>query len=137
MNAKEYLSQAYQLDQRINAKLEQVSNLWALATKATSTISDMPRSASTNCQRMENTFLKIVDLEQEINGDVDKLVDLKAEITHAIKAVSVPEYQLLLEMRYLCFKRWEDIAEAMNYNINNLFKLHRKALKEIRVPPKT
>ena len=40
MTAKEYLGQAYRLDQRIDAKLEQVSNLRALATKATATISD-------------------------------------------------------------------------------------------------
>ena len=35
MTAKEYLGQAYRLDQRIDAKLEQVANLRALATKAT------------------------------------------------------------------------------------------------------
>ncbi len=33
MTAKEYLNQAYRLDQRINAKLEQVSSLNQLATK--------------------------------------------------------------------------------------------------------
>ena len=32
MTAKEYLGQAYRLDQRIDAKLEQVANLRALAT---------------------------------------------------------------------------------------------------------
>ena len=44
MNAKDYLNKAYRLDQRINSKLEQVESLNALATKATSTLSDMPRS---------------------------------------------------------------------------------------------
>ena len=37
MTVKEYLSQAYRIDQRINSKLEQVASLRALATKATST----------------------------------------------------------------------------------------------------
>ena len=90
MTAKEYLGQAYRLDQRIDAKLEQVSNLRALATKATATISDMPRSSSPNLQHMESTILKIIDLEQEINEDIDRLVDLKKEITAAIKAVTIP-----------------------------------------------
>ena len=40
MTVKEYLSQAYRIDQRINSKLEQVASLRALATKATSTLSD-------------------------------------------------------------------------------------------------
>ena len=40
MTAKEYLSQAYKIDNDINSKLEQVASLRDLATKATSTISD-------------------------------------------------------------------------------------------------
>ena len=42
MKAKEYLSQAYRLDQRINSKIEQVASLNELATKCTSTITGMP-----------------------------------------------------------------------------------------------
>ena len=134
MTAKEYLGQAYRLDQRIDAKLEQVSNLRALATKATATISDMPRSSSPNLQHMESTILKIIDLEQEINEDIDRLVDLKKEITAAIKAVTAPEYQMVLELRYLFYKRWEEIAVSMNYTTANVFLLHGKALREIHVP---
>ena len=40
MNAKEYLSQAYRIDQRINSKLEQVMSLRALLGKATGTLTD-------------------------------------------------------------------------------------------------
>ena len=35
MTAKEYLGQAYRLDQRINSKLEQIRSLRDLTTKAT------------------------------------------------------------------------------------------------------
>ena len=38
MTAKEYLGQAYRLDQRINSKLEQVLSLRELTTKATATM---------------------------------------------------------------------------------------------------
>lgn len=134
MTAKEYLSQAYRLDQRIDAKLEQVANLRALAAKATATISDMPRSDSPNLQQMESTVVKIIDLEQEINADIDRLVDLKREITAVISAIAVPEYQIVLELRYLCYKRWEEIAVTMNYATNYIFELHGKALKKISVP---
>ena len=50
---KEYMNQAYRIDQRINAKIEQVSSLHSLATKATSTLSDMPGSGTRNVTRME------------------------------------------------------------------------------------
>lgn len=126
--AKSYLSQAYRIDSRINSKIEQVASLRELATKATSTLSDMPRSSSPNLNRMEDVILKIVTLEQEINADIDALVDLKHDIMRLIKKVQNPEYQTVLELRYLCFKTWEQIAVDMNYSIHHLYKLHNAAL---------
>jgi len=129
MTAKEYLGQAYRLDQRINSKLEQVMSLRDLATKATSTLSDVAPSGTRNVHRMEDIIVKIVDLENEINRDIDNLVDLKREMVSVIKAVTDPEYQTLLELRYLCFKSWEQIAVELRYSIHHLYKLHNAALE--------
>lgn len=130
MTVKEYLGQAYRIDQRINSKLEQVGSLRALAAKATSTISDMPHSGSRDVQSMEGIIVKIIDLENEINADIDTLVDLKREIVGIIKAIDNPEYQTLLELRYLCFFSWEKVAVEMDYDLRYLHKLHRKALEK-------
>lgn len=130
MTVKEYLGQAYRIDQRINSKLEQVGSLRALAAKATSTISDMPHSGSRDVQSMEGIIVKIIDLENEINADIDTLVDLKREIVRIIKAIDNPEYQTLLELRYLCFFSWEKVAVEMDYDLRYLHKLHRKALEK-------
>lgn len=134
MTAKEYLGQAYRLDQRINSKLEQVMSLRTLATKATSTLSDTPPSGTRNVHRMDDIIVKIVDLENEINHDIDNLVDLKREMVSVIKAVTDPELQTLLELRYLCFKSWEQIAVEMEYSIQHIFRLHDKSIKEIVLP---
>ena len=131
MTAKEYLSQAYRLDQRIDAKIEQVMSLRNLAAKATSTLSDAAPSGTQNVHRMEDIIIKIIDFENEINADIDRLVDLKREIMRVIKALPNPEYQTLLELRYLCFKPWEQIAVEMGYSIDNVYKLHRMALKTL------
>lgn len=131
MKIKEYLGQAYRIDQRINSKLEQISSLHDLATKATSTISDMPGSATRNIHRMEDIIVKIMNLEEEVNKDIDALVDLKMDITHLIKLVDNHEYQIILEQRYLCFKTWEQISVDMGYSIQHTFRLHDKALKEV------
>ena len=60
MTTKEFLNQAYRIDQRINSKLEQIKNLRELATKATSTISETGVCDSGNNQRMESNVVKIV-----------------------------------------------------------------------------
>ena len=131
MNAKEYLKQAFYLDKRINSKLEQVENLNALATKATSTLSDMPKNPNRGSSKLEDTIVKIVDLQEEINRDIDKLVDLKAEMVGTIKQIQNKELQVILEKRYLCFETWEKIAVDMNYDIRHIHRLHNRGLKEI------
>ncbi|CAC9936763.1 MULTISPECIES: DUF1492 domain-containing protein [Peptoniphilaceae] len=133
MNAKEYLKQAFYLDKRINSKLEQVESLNALATKATSTLSDMPKSPNRGSSKLEDTIVKIIDLQEEINRDIDKLVDLKKEIVRTIKKIEDKELQVVLEKRYLCFESWEKIAVEMNYSIQHIFRLHSKALKNIEI----
>ena len=72
----------------------------------------------------------MVDMENEINDDIDTLVDLKAEIMACIKRIDNTEYQTLLELRYLCFKRWEEIAIDLNYSMQYAFRMHERALEE-------
>jgi hypothetical protein len=83
---------------------------------------------------MEDTVIKIIEQEEELNAEIDELVDLKSEIRHIVDAVENPELRFILEERYLCFCSWEKIAADMDYGIDNVFKLHRKALETIRLP---
>lgn len=133
MNAKEYLSQAFRLDQRINSKLEQVASLRDLAAKVTASYTKDRVDGTKQRSPMENAIVKIIDLEYEIDADIDELVDLKREIIKAVKSVQQPEYQLLLELRYLSYKTWEETAEMMNYSWRNIHYIHAKALMAIKI----
>lgn len=128
MTAKEYLSQAYRLDQRINSKLEQLSSLNDLATKATATMTGMPRKPSPSPSHTADVVCKIIDLQNKINADIDRLVDLKGDMVKLIKAVDNTEQQTILELRYLCFKTWEQIAVDMGYSIHHLYKVHNRGI---------
>ena len=128
MTAKEYLSQALRLDQRIDAKIAQVASLNELATKCTATLTGMPRNPNRGGSTMADAVCKIVDLQNEINRDIDRLVDLKRELVAVIKAVEDTEYQTLLEKRYLCFQTWEQIAVDMHYSGKWILKMHDRAL---------
>lgn len=133
MNAKEYLSQAYYLDQRINSKLQQLDRLNDLATKYTAIITETPKSEGFSNSTLAATVSKIVDLQNEINRDIDKLLVLKGDITDVINSVKNLEYQTLLERRYLCFMSWKKIALDMKYEPRHIFRLHKKALNECKV----
>ena len=132
LSAKDYLSQAYRIDHRINSKLEQIQSLRALSTKAIATLSDTPQSKGTrNIHSMEDIIVKMIDLESEINADLNRLIDLKHEIITVVKCVDNPEYQTLLELRYLCFKTWEEIAVEINWSIRQVYYMHGEALKQV------
>ena len=128
MTAKAYLSQAHHLDQRIDAKIAQVASLNDLATKCSATLTGMPRNPNHGSSTMADAVCKIIDLQDEINRDIDRLVDLKREIVSVIKSVEDTEYQILLEKRYLCFHTWEQIAVDMHYSGKWVQKLHDRAL---------
>lgn len=131
MRTEEYLNQARHLDTQINSKLSQIESLSALATKCTATLIDMPGNKNNGTSKMEDTILKIITLQEEINSDIDVLVDLKKEIMTIIKKVENSEYRTLLENRYLSFLSWEKIAVEMKYSIQQVYRKRTEALKKI------
>lgn len=124
---KHYLRQAYKTELRINSKLEQLESLRALAEKTTTTLELTPKGQSGG-KTTENIVTKIVDLESEIKEDIEGLLDIKAGVQAAIKAVGEPELELLLELRYLCYREWNEVAQEMNYDIRQVHRLHSRAL---------
>lgn len=136
MTAKEYLNQAYRLDQRIRSKQEQIASLNDLATSCSSSMTGMPHNPNHGTSRMADTVCKIVDLQEGIAADMKELVELKAEIIATIKAVECIEYQLILEKRYISGKSWPEIAVDLGYKMRHLYKLHDEALDSLKIPEK-
>lgn len=131
MTNKERLNQAYHLDLRIESKLQQVESLRALAAKATTTYGAEPVSGTRDVHKREEIICKIVDLQAEINSDIDSLVDLKRELREMIEAVPNVSYRTILELRYLNFRTWEEIAVAMGYTLRNLRYMRDKAIESL------
>lgn len=136
MTTKEYLNQAYRLDQRIRSKREQIASLNDLATDCSATLTGMPRNPNRGGSRMADAVCKIVDLQDSVAADMQELVELKAEIIATIKAVDCIEYQLILEKRYISGKSWPEIAVDLGYKMRHLYKLHDEALAVVKIPEK-
>jgi hypothetical protein len=88
MTVKEYLTQAYRIDQRINSKLEQVasSGNWRPRQRQPCRYAHKPNR---NTGSMETIICKMIDLENEINHDIDTLVDLKRDIVSIFKRLRI------------------------------------------------
>ena len=128
MTAKEYLRQLKMLDNLINAKLLEKECIRALATKVTSNLSERVQGGGSG--GIENTVIKITELEIQINADIDKLVDLKAEATHIIDSLENNKHKAILSMYYVSNLTFEQVAENTDMTFRWIHKLHGRALKE-------
>ena len=130
MTAKEYLRQAYRLNEKIDADLEELSRLRSLSTSISSpNLSGMPSSGSRNNDpAFARAIMKIIDFEKKIDADIDRYVDLKKEIRQRISKIENVNERLVLQYRYSNFDTWEQIAEKMNFTVQWVHELHKRAL---------
>ena len=136
MEAKQYLKQAYRLNELINSDLEELAELNALKYSISSpNYSGMPTS---DTKDVEPTFAKairkIIDLEDHINKEIARYVNLKKEIRSVINEVTDGDEKLLLKYRYINFCTWDDICEKMNVSIRTAHRIHAEALANVKVP---
>ena len=128
MSAKEYLGQAYRLDQHIKDRLLQLSQLRSLTQQITTAYDREVVSRTRNVHALEDSVIRLMEAEEEINREVDQFVDTKMDISKTIAMVRNENYRLILEKRYLCFMTWEQISLDMNYTNRWLRKMHDRAL---------
>jgi DNA-directed RNA polymerase specialized sigma subunit len=130
VTAKEYLRQYLDADRAINAKLEQISKLRALATKTTQTLQP-DKVQSSNENKTEKIIAKIVDLENEVDAEIDRLVDIKTQVEAVIRQVPDATQRILLERRYIIGETWEQIAVDLHYSYMQICRIHGKALQKV------
>jgi len=129
MTAKEFLGQAYRLDQRINSKLQQIDSLRSLTQKVTQSYDGEVVSRTRNVSSLEDAIIRLMEAEDELNKQIDILVDTKIEIGKLIDLVHNETYRLILEKRYLCFMPWDQIAADMHYSRRWVLNKHERALE--------
>lgn len=138
MTAKQYLRQAYHLNELINSHIKELEQLRLISTSVPSTDFSKERVQGGQLpgDKIANIVGKIVDLEKQISAEIDDFIDLKKEIHDAIDAVKNPKERLVLRYRYIEFLTWEQTAERMNYSIMQVHRIHSNALKNFVVPIK-
>lgn len=114
MNAEEFLSQAYRIDQQILSKVAQLDRIRACAYGSGIRFGDVKVQTSGPPNRVEESVLKIMEEERAINEEIDRLVDTKRQIREVISQVEDVTCRLLLEKRNLLFQTWIDICRDMN-----------------------
>lgn len=131
MTAKEFLEQARKADKAVNSKFEQVQRLRELACHTTGAYGGETVSHSRNVDTLPNAVSRIMEAEERMNAEIDRLLAVKEQVQAVIDQVEDAEQRVLLEYRYLSFQAWNDIAVEMGYSLRWVYKLHGLALQAV------
>lgn len=115
MTAKEYLSQAYRLDQRIDSNIAEITRLREMACGISSPSWEEKVQTTRNTDApFVRCLEKIMDLEKVVNSEIDTLVDLKRQIRTTVDTVTNVNERMVLRYRYIHNMTWEQIGGELN-----------------------
>ena len=136
MTVKEYLRQAYRLDNRIHSDLAEMDNLREMAGSVGSPgFDERPNNPN---RPTEAPFVKCLekmwDLEAKINKETGKLVSLKTQIREVIAGVTDIDEQMVLRYRYIHNMSWEQIGNELYVDERTVRRWHGQALLHVKMP---
>lgn len=126
--AKEYFAQIRKTDRLIHRLDSTIATLRSSLTSTGSQLKQDKVQTSGPKNTLEETIIKIIDLEAKINARIDELVSMKQEAFTMINRIPDLDQQNILIGRYIQLKKWEDISEELNYSMQWVFELHGKGL---------
>lgn len=135
MCAKQYLRQAFRLNELIQSNEKELEELKELSTSLSGTdySKDKVQSSSSNDANYVRIIEKILDLEKVIERDIEGLLSLRLEIRNTISQVKDNEERLLLQYRYLNFLTWDEICDEMHVSSRTVHRIHASALKNVKI----
>ena len=135
MTAKEYLRQVYRLDHRINSDIAEMERLQEMAGSVGSPGFEEHYNPN---RPTEAPFVrcleKVWDLEQKINSEIDRLIDLKAQMREVIATASNADEQMVLRYRYIHNMTWEQIGDELHADRTTVYRWHNSALNHVTLP---
>ena len=126
---KKYLNRAYNLTQtrdklerEYEKKQKEVGNI---------SVSNSEIKSNSVVSNVENKAIELISLKNNIDLHNIKIEELKKEISCVISRVEDENLRDLLRLRYIEFRKWEDIAYILHYSRRNVFYARDRALKEV------
>lgn len=137
LTPKQYLHQAYMLNELIDSNINELTMLQARIDGLSAVDYSRDHVSGTGIPHspLESAILKIEAMQAEINREIDQYIDLKHEIHQAINQMQGEE-RLILRLRYIEFRQWDDIQTIMNKERTRVFSIHQQALNNFKVPEK-
>lgn len=127
------LNRGYRAKERIADRRERIESWRQIAESITVNPERSGGSGGGPSNKVEKCVLGIMEIEEEILDEINAIKSLESENGKIIAAfVQDPNYKRILELRYLSYKRWEEIAVCMGYTFRWTQTLHSRALQQLK-----
>ena len=93
MTPKEYLTQIFNLDKKIDDKIRERDAIMSTLLKGTDSTKE-PIYSNLPSSPVENTVIKLMDHNDEVNHQIDDLVNLKIQIAGEINQLEKETHQM-------------------------------------------
>ncbi len=128
---KDELKNIPYLDGLINSKIRQLDQLKRYRGRLPTYRGQEPVQSGIG-DSTAGIALKIVQLDEEIAQDIERLVDLKAEARVLFRQLDDDlKYKSVMELRYLECMTWREVAQSLHFSYKHVFKLHSEALRRL------
>ena len=122
-----YLRSAWYYQKKADFLNEKIMVLRSKATKMTTSFQDVPSYGGFEDHKQQ-IIADMVDLEREYGKSMMMCRNKAKEIEFVIGLLENHQEKIVLEMRYLHYDNWLDIAINLNYSVQMIYKIHGRAL---------
>lgn len=133
MNAgevKQYLSQVKLINLNVSSRQRELDAIRATMTKASTSKLVEDKVNETETQHFDDKYMRLFELDEDINNEIDKLIELQRKIRKQINGLDDPLSIIVLRERYLNDESWESIADSLKQSVRNIHRIHGQALVE-------
>ena len=130
---EEIFDKTAQLNIRAENKLAEIEYWREFASKTTIVLNGISGGSNKkrNSSKVEDSVCKIMDIEESLKEDMNKIIELKEQAMRIIEKIDAPVYRDILINKYIYGKRWDEIAASIGYCYVHTLRLHKKALAKL------
>lgn len=140
MTAKEYLQQVKHKDAEIKNLCRDKESVKEMFYSLGGMPDGERVQSSRNNDKFGTLYSRIDEMERNIDDKIEASMLFKLKVSQEINTLKNPKYIAILNMRYIHYKSWEEIAESgfdVQYNVRHILRVHGYALMEFETLYKT
>lgn len=136
MTGKDYMLQYWQARVTVRRLESQQASIRDLLGNVTVDPSSEHVQTSRDPDQIGKLVAKLADIQDKLNEEKLRAIDLMDEIYSVINKLGDPDEQLILQMRYIKMLPWSKVEKELEkvqryYCLDWMMRKHRHALKEI------